>query len=738
MIQHSIRQSTAFLLDNVFPSTRKLLILRRLQAMNGELAEAVESIDKYIESLTDECWRDRVALASLQAELLYLAQREADALVKFNMIIDPLMSMLTNEERFAMEQNRINLQLGNSADGVRQHYNTFDQREILGFQWLKYQDLFWARQNAESGKHYEVLPVLWRQHRRAYSLGCWQVLSLTDKLLAQESIALKRWDDATHHAILAKDDSLMPAIANGILTSRDANLVGQVVERIVHHANLVSHFVPACKLLIEIADAVPDKWISPIGEWLLRRARIGREPRFGENPVRVAWDTIAVLAHRFTQSLAHSVLEAAIIHPAWVKAIEPKKWIPDRENIILALTPLTSTLTAKDMRNLGDAAVPLLTERMQSIDYDKVIDLLCSVASHSSSTFRKKLGMFLYPRNRPVLRALWQVAHVFGKENKFSKAQVKRLAQQVTKEVRLQVQVVYPGQQHIPVPEQFMEFTSPGVDCTLKVFSVQFFGLHAIVKHRSKMDSETTLELVSAICDMALNADNFCTNRTALLLGLIGLADVVPLDARHTIVSRLLPVAQGVVEESLLYDKASEAENPLNAFKHRHGKPEEVQAMALIAVSELVGSDSASHKRFTEILEDCLCDPRAEIRRAGYRAARRLPKVSEGVILSILTGLRDPDPNAATSAFSAIAHQSGWKFTRDHWRVFLMAVRFIHRTADAEVRMHAAEALMAWSRRCPRAFMLHRDELREMFRNDVCWSVRSAISSGETRAGVVS
>jgi hypothetical protein len=150
--------------------------------------------------------------------------------------------------------------------------------------------------------------------------------------------------------------------------------------------------------------------------------------------------------------------------------------------------------------------------------------------------------------------------------------------------------------------------------------------------------------------------------------------------------------------------------------------------MALIAFAAFSAGDPAATERVGDLLEDSVCDHRPGIRRAAYAAARRLPNVSEGVILGILAGLRDPEPNAATVAFAALANQTTWKLNRNHWRVFLMATRLAQRTGDPSLRRNAATALVAWSSKCPPQFENEHAELFAEFSHDICWSVRRIVN----------
>ena len=302
------------------------------------------------------------------------------------------------------------------------------------------------------------------------------------------------------------------------------------------------------------------------------------------------------------------------------------------------------------------------------------------------------------------------------------------MADQVQQEIRRQVQWLEPNQAPEEVAEQIMEFSSSKSGRTLKIYVAGLQGLHVLAQHRMKLDEPTIRNLLDAILDLARNKDNFCANREALLHALIKFEDAVPSAVRVQVHAKLEPLARGPVEESSEYPTAAETENPMNPVTYRSGRPENVQGMALIALAAFSAGNPAATKRVGDLLEDSLCDHRPEIRRAGYAAAQRLSDVTEGVILGILAGLRDPEPNAAVVAFAALANQTTWKLNRNHWRVFLMATRLAQRTGNPSLRRNAAAALVAWSSKCPPQFMNEQSELLAEFSRDVYWSVRSIVN----------
>lgn len=715
-----------FLLERVSPAVRRLLVKERIRAMEGRVEEALQSLNDAIRLVTTARPRDVVALGLLQAELLHLDFLYDDALTVMEKTVTPHLASLTAEERFGVEQNRSDLQFSSLRPDTALFYNVVDQKRLRDFEWLDYQDLFSAKQDAERGKHFETLPILWRQHRRAYLHGCWLAQRWTNQLLAKECVHLKEWEDAVHHAIFAHDDALLTDITEGILSTRRAELVDWVVNRLLTTANLRAHFVVACKLFKALEDAIPDIWIPKVGEWLLKRAQESRKVRIGPDHVSAAWGTIAAVAARFPGNLARSVVEVAIAHPVWtVKLDNPNQVIPERQDVVRALVPLARVIPTVEIPALAAASLPLVTDRPQSIDYNEVVSLLCHLANRGGTEVKDLLAASLYPPGQPISRVLAQVADVFGRGELFDPIRLQKLADRVAQEIRRQVQWLETDQVAEPVAEQMMEFSSSKSGRTLKVYVAGLSGLYALARHRTKLDEPTLQNLRDAILDLARNKDNFCSNRAALLHALIELADTIPPGARAGVQAALEPLARGPVEESSEYLTAAETDNPLTPFKYHTGRPEDVQGMALVALAAFATGDSAATKRITKFLEDALCDTRPGIRRAGYAAAQRLPDISAGVILGILVGLRDPDPNAAVTAFAALANQTAWKLTRNHWRVFLMATRLAQRTGDPQLRRHAAAALVAWSSKCPHKFTTEQAELLAEFCDDICWSVRS-------------
>lgn len=713
------------LIERTSPAVRRLLVKWRTLAMQGGVKDVLASISEAIRVAGNASPRDVVAMGMLYAELLHLELLHRDALEVMERIVSPNLASLTAEERFGVKQNFSDIQFRSFGRGTDLFYNVVDQRRLAHFEWLDYHDLLIANQDAERGKHYETLPILWQQLRRAYLHLCWLPMRWTSQLFARECAHLKEWGNAVHHAILAGDEELVTKIAGDVLTAREPELVESIVSRVLTSANLRAHFVLACKLLCVLEDAIPDRWIPRIGDWALVRA--GESRVFvGADHVSAAWDAIAAIGQRFDTELARSAIATAVTHPAWTTRLdEPNRVIPERRAIIRAVLPLSYALPAGDLLRLSHESAPLALERRQMHDYNDSVNLLCHLATRGGATVKEHLAEGLYQPDKPVSRVLAIVADVFGRGEVFDTTKLRSLADQVGQELRRQVQRLQPGQMAEPVAEQVAEYTSAGG--SLKVYLAGLSGLQALARHRSKLDEPTIQSIVGALLDMIRNRDNFCANRASLLQALIEFEDVAPSSARAAILAAIEPLARGIIEESSDYPTAQAVADPLNPMNFNMGTPEDVQQVAIVAFSAFADAgDRAGVRRLQTLLGDVLVDHRPAIRKAGYAAASRVRAASEGVILGVLSGLRDPDGNAAVSAFASLSAQTDWKLTQNHWRMFLMSARLVQRSGGAKLRRHAASALVAWSERCPRQLQEECADLVTLFSNDICRSVRAA------------
>jgi hypothetical protein len=162
-----------YLLESIQPAVRKVLLRERIRAMRGHVADALAELARTIEIVGASSGREMVALASLRAELLHLNRQHDDALATFQQFVLPRKAELSTEEQFVVEQNLADLQFSLwSRDAGDTFYGLVDRRRLVGFEWFDAGDALAAHDAAAAGKHYDALPILWRQCVRAYLQGC--------------------------------------------------------------------------------------------------------------------------------------------------------------------------------------------------------------------------------------------------------------------------------------------------------------------------------------------------------------------------------------------------------------------------------------------------------------------------------------------------------------------------------------------------------------------------------------
>lgn len=453
--------------------------------------------------------------------------------------------------------------------------------------------------------------------------------------------------------------------------------------------------------------------------------------RSGPDLTRTAWETVGPVAGRFPAPLARQWLAAATAHPFWTtKLPEPNRVIIGREPVIAAVLRLAWAVPEAEAGSIADAIIPLAFDRRQDHDYPNVVNL----ARRGGSDLKARLGDQLFPKGQPIDTRLAQAAAAFGKVDALTPDSIERFAGRVEQDIRLQVQRVRPGEDAQRPAEMLYEFTQPLPDGVLKVFAAPTVGLYSLAAHRERLSPSAVAVIVCALLDTARDRDNFCNNRYTVLLALRDFTVRVPDELVSEVIRVLEPLARGSVEESVAYSNADQATRPLNPTRWEHGRPDEVQGAAVVALGALARHHRKVARRLDELLEDTLCDPRPFVRKAGYVAVRELPKLGEGVLLGLLAGLRDPDPAAAAAAFSTVAAQPGWELSKNHWRLFLVAARSAAHSPNVSLRRNAATAIRTWAPACPSFIREGVETQSAVFATDIPSQVHDAIQFGLTQS----
>lgn len=710
-----------YLLDLVAVPTRAVLARARVIALRGDLDGARRALHRASDGLPPDRSHDRVALGALEAEVLELDCRHDRALEAFEARVAPHLPHLAHDHRLAQLQNRAGIGAPSSD-----FYHLVDQRRALGLEWLDYHDLVVAEQKAAENRHPEALAILWQQLRRAYRSGCWAAQHWASGLFGKECVRLKEWDGAVHHALVSDARELLTGTATDLLSGRNAGALKAVVARVLETAHLRTHFVTACHMIKLLADAIPELQRPAVTEWLLARAAEVPAREYKRNVTLTAWETLAELGPHVPLEPARQIVRVATSHPAWTAQLgDTNRIIIERRAILSALVQIVGVLPVADLPALARAALPIALDSPQNPEYPQALHLLCLLAERSDAA-RDLIGPELYKPGRPVDRYLAQVAAVFGRGNTLGADQLARLGTQVVLDIGRQVQRLSASAEPVAPSEILMTAVHPNPDSNQKlvVYLAPLTGLRVLVGQRTRLPIDTIGELVRAVLLAARDRDNFLANRAELVGTLIEFADVATPALRAEIVTALDALARGPIEESAAYPTAADAANPLNPNKFHMGEPEDVRGTALVVLARYVEDGGTGARRFAELLEEAILDPNPAIRRAAFAAAARTRDVPEGVLLGVLSGLRDPDAPTAGTAFAALAARREWKLTRNHWRLFLLAARAGSGSVDPQLRRGVASALSAWQTACPPQFRPQLVELLNSLSADVCASVR--------------
>ncbi|MEZ6142148.1 MAG: hypothetical protein R3B84_16425 [Zavarzinella sp.] len=714
--------SEKHLLEQVDSKLRLQMIELRLHAMKGDLAKSLANIAR-LHEIHMSCSVSRVALCMLEAELYDLNYQEQEAIDCIKNSVIPLMGKLAPEIRLVVEFNLSSLKLNSELVNLR--YNVIDQKRLIDFNSLDYQRLFQANYNLDFGRHSEYLGVIWQNYRRAFLQGCWSEQRLCSRLLSKICLTQRNLNDAVHHALLSRDDKLCNEILAGAIAVRSSDIIRGVVQRLINTANLRKHFRFACKIVEMIADEIPDDIIPVVGQWIISRAKQERESEIHSDYISDIWKSISAIGHRLPSILASNAISIALAHTAFREVIPEGCFCPERREILSALTQLISVANYEEIQLLAEQVVELLCSRSNNHDLPTAVDLLSKLAYFANDRIRNFISASLFPEGKPIHIALVQVAQNFDKEDVIDAQQIHQLSIGVIENLHRQVQFVPYGSQPEPVQECLYQHFKNKSDGTLYVHATGTIGLFAVAKHRHKLSPEALCNLVDAIMRLAIDQENLYLNRESLLVVLVQFKDVMFGELRKRTLTTLRQIVSCSDSESNHFHTSNQSNESREPFRFDTGDPVNVKAVAIVAIASIASTMKTFPVAISLIIQNAICDANPRIRSAAYTATRSLRKPSDGIILGLLVGLRDPDDNAASYAFGAISDQIEWKLSLNHWQIFLMAVSLAQQTGAPSLRRHAAHALRNLKQRCPSQFQEQLRTIETALKCDTSYLVRS-------------
>lgn len=719
-------------LERVSPAIRKVLVSERLTAMRGRLGEVCDRLKAIVAATSHDKHADLIALGLLWSELLHLNRQDTEGLTIFKEIVEPRQNCLTTSVQLVITDNLSMLQMADSpGEGVSTFYHLVDRRRVAQFETAENHNLLTAQSAIERDRFNEALPLLWQNLLRAYALGSWQASRWAAERIAKLYLKAGELELACHYLIVAEGDRDVEQLAVAISHRCDPDLIRAILRRIMDFANLGRHFAVACKIIAKIPDFIPDGDVEFLAEWLLPRCR--ELSTFNDGVVmREAWEAVQVLGTRISQATSRRFIEAALLHPEWQATLPGEnRVLPNRKVLVKAVTFLAHSCPKEYLPEVVEVTLPLAIERIQDHDYGEVINLLCDLSQLGGDAVQARIKTALYLPGKPVNRILAQVAGFFEIEA-LNPVQWEGFANNVIEETRLTVQRLKPGESPKPVNETLMTMTQTSPTGQLVVTIHSAVGLGALVRGKKHLSDPMIERIIRTLIEMATNRDNLLSNRELLLFEMCEFADRAHPKLCDEVVRTLAPLTRGEVLERVDSPDVTGGRQSLTSVSMNMGSPQQVQAMALVAVATFCRSDTARSLLIEEALFEGFVNPHVTVRRGAYSAAHRLHNLSNEQLLPILMGLRDPDPTAAVAAFAAFAERKEWSLTRPMWKLFLLATRLASQSTDTNLRRHAARALRERLTNLPTEMIRDDGEaILKLFSTDVAHSVREATTKTE-------
>ncbi len=719
------------MLESVAGETRIAIVEARRLALTGRERDAFLCLEGKLAD-SSLCLIDRAAILLTKAELLYLAGGYKASHEVFVKELDLLIPDpdFPHSVALVIGFNRCDVAMSLlDSNEISRFYDLLDEQRIAKIEHWDHSAMLGAARNAAKGHSYESLPAIWRELLRTYRQGRWVAFRQASRNMAEECIRIGKPEEAAFHAAIACDAEFAKQIAVALLNSQNKDMVVATVNKLLATANLQRHFAVACELLQTLSDAVPDSLVDGVIDWALLRCANSEEPEDHAATEMTAWKTVKSLAKRASENTAEKIVTVALGHRAWTaKAEKPNQIILVRKDVIEAVDQSVAAMPLESFDKLADAVIPLATERHNSFDFDNIVDLLSHIAYRGSDKVKTKIRSALYPPGQSVTPLLVQMAPNFGKEITNKDNQLEKMAITIAKNIQRVVQRVAKDDEPEPVYGSIMTFNSTKEDQKLIVHLISTVDVHAVARNRKLFPSESLRVVITALLEAIHNQDNLLVNRLAFIDCLRQFADCLDEDLTGEIFNILSPIAIGNINISTDIASSMNQSSPLSRVTINTTTPEQVTAHALFVLACIERCHPGLYgQRLQRIVEEALSSDTPKIRECAFAAVREIPTFVESTWVPLLLGMRDPDPQAASLAFDAIAAKENFRLTRAQWRMVIYSLKIAQRSPSIEVRKAAATAAVSLEPQTQiKTIQQELTAIRDLFSNDIAHSVRLA------------
>ncbi|MHB1768847.1 MAG: HEAT repeat domain-containing protein, partial [Phycisphaerae bacterium] len=657
-----------------------------------------------------------------------------DALRKFSTHVDPLLERVGPRIASAIADNKTVIQMANlQLSAQDDFYHLVDQRRILGVELFGDAARTEAADHVADEKHFQAVPIYWQQVQAAYRLQDWRAMATAENEFSRECLRLGWWEDAAYHAMVCTREEAIEAAGKNLMASRSAEGIRSALRKALPVSSLKRHAIQVARLIAATADGIPDDMLDETVKWLVRHtgAIADVTVSFVTGPfIKSIWLAVTEIAPRLdapqAQIFADLACESSVFMGNNIH----------RQYLIQALNALCQNLPTKALVTLKNAAVPLIRERKNDIDYVDSINLITRIAQHGGTEIRDLIRQDVVPQGAQIKDAyLAQAAHYLGWTPEHPKS-FSNGARSCAAAVRNQVQYLSPGEEPAKIGAIFtINHMSPkgpiAVNCAGAIANIQ-----SLVPYRSIIDGSAMRELISAIIAMVIDQNNLIANRTDLVKVLARFTDALPTGMESEIIAMLEPLAAGQIVETEIGQTYEQSHNPMNPFKMGARNPVELRGAALTALAAIEKHHPQSTTSLhSGLLMQALTSSDAELRRQGLIAVESCVTLSQSETVAVALAALDTDDSVSAWALRALygigkqlqldatteqiiiralesAIASKYPARRHNAAALLSIIQVEQLTPEVKKRMNDAEAAF-WS--------------------DICYSVRSVLQKRPTQ-----
>ena len=444
------------------------------------------------------------------------------------------------------------------------------------------------------------------------------------------------------------------------------------------------------------------------------------------NSLKAAWEALHALAPRLDAAQSARLVDAAISHKVWRTPQSVQ-----REIMIESVRRVVPRLDADTLRRLATAVVPVVTDLRHDRDYVEAINLICRMADFVSGEERAALALALYPNDgkRPNV-VLLQVAEHLGYAP--DAAMLASFIQEWTGYIRRQVERIPAEAEPVAIPGMFGHVAVPRGDHKIVVHELAGLAFGAIVRLRRAFAAPALESWVDVLLAMVEEPENFLRNKMLLVDCLGDLADCLSATAWAHAVQVIAPLATAApIQEPTIVQTAADVNHPLNRFRYQRGTPGELRRAALAALAKIESAHAGAVVQFHETIGGALVAVDVETRRAGFAAAQELPTVSRPLLTALLMGTRDGDREICVRAIHALASTRDLELSESEWQLLLHSLRLAAHSTEQVVRRAVARSLSKLETSLPDSLHPDLQSLKEVLRDDICYSIRQACMSSD-------